>query len=429
MRSPGINTSVVAWLALAAAPLSATAAPAGEAARATVTVDAGELDRKQTPVEFPVPPGVATGKPGAFQLRDERGHRLPLQVDAGQGRFVLPALARGKQARFEIVEAAAPPPAASGGVEVHQQGDHLVVLAAGAPVFHFRTRPPAPSAEVPERYTRAGYLHPVFTPSGFPVTDDSPADHGHHHGIWTAWTVAEFEGRKLSFWGPEPGRSRNDLVAVTGSFGGPIAGGFTARLASTDLGVKPPRPVLDSEWKVVVHRPVGAPGRAPYFLFDLEWTDKAASNSPLLLPEYRYGGLGVRGNRAWIDATKVAFLTSERADRLAGENTRARWVHLGGEVSGSAAGRAGRRAGLAVLVHPSNLRAPEPVRLNPGIPLLCVSPVKAGPLRIEAGRPYTAHYRFVVADGPANPALLERLWRDYARAPVVKVVTPASAGL
>ena len=189
----------------------------------------------------------------------------------------------------------------------------------------------------------------------------------------------------MSFWGPEPGRSKNDLVALGPTFSGPLAGGFTARLASTDLGVKPARPVLDSEWKVVVHRPPGKPGKAPYFLFDLDWTDKAAGASPLILPEYRYGGLGVRGNRAWIDATQVAFLTSEGADRLAGENTRARWVHLGGELPGK--GKATAKAGLAVLVHPLNLRAPEPVRLNPGIPLLCVSPVKAGPMRIEAGKP------------------------------------------
>jgi hypothetical protein len=176
---------------------------------------------------------------------------------------------------------------------------------------------------------------------------------------------------------------------------------------------------------VVVHRPPGRPGRPPYFLFDLDWTDKAAGASPLILPEYRYGGLGVRGNRAWTEATKVAFLTSEGADRLAGENTRARWVHLGGELPG----KAGKTvtAGLAVLIHPLNLRAPEPVRLNPGIPLLCVSPVKAGPLRIEAGKPYAARYRFVVSDGPADKALLERLWRDYARAPVVKLATPAAA--
>jgi hypothetical protein len=307
---------------LLAAP--ALAAPAAEPARATVSVEAGELARKHTPVEFALPAGVGD-KAGPLELRDERGRRLPLQVDGGQARFILPALERGKRAQFDLVDALPAPkgaPATADGVEVKQESDHLLVTVGGAPVFQFRTKAPAPTAEVPARYTRAGYLHPVFTPSGLTVTDDSPADHGHHHGVWTAWTVAEFEGRRMSFWGPEPGRSKNDLVAVGPTFSGPLAGGFTARLASTDLGVKPPKPVLDSEWKVVVHRPPGKPGqpgnKAPYFLFDLSWTDKAAGASPLNLPEYRYGGLGVRGNRAWIDATRVAFLTSEWGGSIGG---------------------------------------------------------------------------------------------------------------
>ncbi len=28
------------------------------------------------------------------------------------------------------------------------------------------------------------YLYPVFTPAGFPVTTESPADHPHHHSMW-----------------------------------------------------------------------------------------------------------------------------------------------------------------------------------------------------------------------------------------------------
>jgi hypothetical protein len=48
-------------------------------------------------------------------------------------------------------------------------------------------------------------------------------------------------------------------------------------------------------------------------------------------------------------------------------------------------------------------------------------------MRIEAGRPYSARYRFVVADGPANKALLERLWRDFAARAGGEGGTPASA--
>jgi hypothetical protein len=377
--------------------------------RATLTVEAGALDRQRTPVTFELPAGLGSGP---FELRDPAGRRLPLQVSGKQGHFVLPALGRGKVATFQVVDGSA---GGSGGVEVRREGDALVVAVGGATVFSFRTRAPAPTDEVPARFTRAGYLHPILSPGGVAVTDDSPRDHGHHHGVWTAWTVTEFEGRHLSFWGPEPGRAKNDLVSVGETWGGEVAGGFSARLASTDLSVKPPRQVLDSSWSVVVHRT--HQGKPPYFLFDLDWTDQVVGDKPLLLPEYRYGGLGVRGNRAWIDPAKVTFLTSGGQDRLAGDNTRVRWVHMGGSVGG-------KTAGLAVLVSPSNLRAPEPVRLNPGVPELCLSAPKAGPMSIEPGKPYSAHYRFVVSDGKADPALLERLWRDFARAPVVKVELP-----
>jgi hypothetical protein len=402
---------------------SASGAPADVGAVGTaITVQAEAVDRRDTPAAFPLPRELASA--GPLLLRGPRGETLPVEVGAsdGQARFVLPRLAPGQQVVYRLVPG--PPPAApasvdgGSGVQVKRETDALVVTIDGAPVFHYRTRAPAPTAEVPARYTRAGYLHPVFTPAGLAVTDDSPSDHGHHHGIWTAWTVAEYEGRRLSFWGPEPGRSKNDLVGVADIWSGRVAGGFTARLASSDLSVNPARQVLDSAWKVVVHR---LPGRRPgYFLFDLDWTDKVVEQ-PLVLPEHRYGGLGVRGSREWLDPMKVAFLTSEGHDRMTGENTRARWVHLGGRVGN-------KQGGLAVLIHPLNLRAPEPVRLNPGIPLLCVSPPKAGPLRIEPGRPYSARYRFVVADGKPDPVLIERLWRDFARPPKVVVGGGAAAG-
>ena len=396
----------------------AVAPRATAAAEPRITVEAGAMDRQATPVSFALPAGVAGARPLELRPVKGGGKAIPLQVKDGQGLFVLPVLGRGKTLQLRVEEAQGT--AAPSSIQVEKKDEHLVISIAGSPVLHFRTRAPAPTAEVPARYTRAGYLHPVFTPGGVLVTDDSPRDHGHHHGIWTAWTVTEYEGKRLSFWGPEPGRSKNDLVSLGEPWSGPVAAGFSAKLASSDDSVKPPRQILDSEWKVVVHRTHER--KPPYFLFDLDWTDKVVGDKPLRLPEYRYGGLGVRGHRDWIEQTAVTFLTSEGKDRLAGENTRARWVHLGGPVGHKA-------AGLAVLIHPANIRAPEPVRLNPGIPLLCVAPPKAGPMAIDPGQPYNARYRFVVSDGPANPALLERLWRDWARPPTVKVDTPATASL
>jgi hypothetical protein len=64
----------------------------------------------------------------------------------------------------------------------------------------------------------------------------------------------------------------------------------------------------------------------------------ARTDKPLKLPKYHYGGLGVRGTSQWNPVDAVTMLTSEGHDRKAGDNTKAKWVHLGGEVDGTPTG-------------------------------------------------------------------------------------------
>jgi hypothetical protein len=81
----------------------------------------------------------------------------------------------------------------------------------------------------------------------------------------------------------------------------------------------------------------------------------------------------------------------------------------------------GAAAGIAMLGHPGNFRAPEPMRVHPTDPYLCFAPSRLGGWSIAADRPFTARYRFVAADGPADAAMLDRLWRDFADPPRVTV--------
>ena len=62
-------------------------------------------------------------------------------------------------------------------------------------------------------------------------------------------------------------------------------------------------------WTVKLYAAGNDPMR-PYFLFDMEITDTCA-HGPVKLPEYRYGGIGVRGNWAWNGKDKLNFLNSE----------------------------------------------------------------------------------------------------------------------
>jgi hypothetical protein len=87
--------------------------------------------------------------------------------------------------------------------------------------------------------------------------------------------------------------------------------------------------------------------------------------------------------------------------------TRARWCHIGGEVDG-------KLAGTAILGHPDNFRAPQPMRIHPNEPFFCFAPSQLGEWQIEPGQPYVARYRFVVMDGEPDPALLDAYWAGYA---------------
>jgi hypothetical protein len=61
------------------------------------------------------------------------------------------------------------------------------------------------------------------------------------------------------------------------------------------------------------------------------------------------------------------------------------------------------------------------MRLNPTDPIMSFAPAAAGQFSIDPGTPYNTRFRFVVSDGPADPALLGRIWSDYATPPTVTI--------
>ncbi|PYJ93742.1 MAG: hypothetical protein DME23_25805 [Verrucomicrobia bacterium] len=146
-------------------------------------------------------------------------------------------------------------------------------------------------------FKRGGYLHPVLTPSGKLITDDYPPNHLHHHGIWFPWTKTEFEGRQPDFWNMGEGKGTVEFVALHLTWNGPVHGGFQTRHRFVDLTAPEPRVALNETWQVTLYN-VGR-GAARYWMFDLVSTQECATASPLILPKYYYGGLGVRGNWAW----------------------------------------------------------------------------------------------------------------------------------
>ena len=404
-RGMGVTLGLSLWAVFAPAPAHGAR---GVEAPLTLTVRSGDWKRHDTFVSFDLAPGMARALKGT----DERGARYVIQIETnGLATLHIPDLDRGEQRTLHFSNRALRGSEAVV-MEASRRGAKVRVTQAGGAVLEYQAEPgPLPRDTLSEKYIRGGYLHPVFTPSGRVVTDDFPANHVHHHGVWAPWTHTEFEGRHPDFWNMGEGKGRVEFVRLEGTWNGPVHGGFKARQKFVDFTSGTPWKVLDETWDVRAYA-VGTAAQ-PYRLWDWTSEQTCAENRPLILLQYLYGGLGFRGHGAWDGAGNESFLTSEgETDRVKANMTRARWIHLSGLVDG-------RIAGVAILCHPENFRFPQPMRVHPPEPFFCFAPSQMGDFRIEPGHPYIARYRFVVADGPPDRVELERLWNDYAHPPEV----------
>lgn len=389
----------------------------------SITVRAGDHGRSGSIVSFQAPDAWR----GTSRMLNDKGP--PVQVDeTGRAAFLLRTRLEKGESRTFMLTSSHPPQAASA-VAVKREGPILKLFAGShapatdgnsTPVFTYQMAPgPVPEGTAP-RFAHGAHLHPVWSPGGLLVTGNHPPDHPHQRGIWFAWTHTDFEGREVDFW--NMGNEKHG--GVTGEvrfekllkhWGGPVHGGFISTHRWIDHTSGKEKDMLREKWEVTVYHTIGLQEAGPpMFLIDLVSTQDCAGSEAIKLPKYHYGGLGIRGNALWDPPDQVAMLTSNGDDRKKGDGTKARWVWLGGDVDG-------KPTGITVLIHPSNFRFPQPLRLNPKNPQLCVAPSADGDWSIDPGKPYVSRYRIVIRDGKPDAGEIERLWNDYADPPKVEV--------
>jgi hypothetical protein len=393
------------------AALAGFSTPGSAATSHRVMVAAAGVDRLAVAGSFMLP----SGAPSPAALRGADGRNLPLQIEAnGVARFVIPAQRAGETLVFTPV-AGAPAPA---NITVTRHPSEVGITVGGRPALAYQLdKDKLPRPDIDPRYRRAAYLHPVLSPSGAVVSGDYPANHPHQHGIWTSWSKVLFQGRATNFWETIEQKGNTGFESLERTWSGPVHGGFVARQQLIDLTAPlPPVVALNETWELTTLHVDGAAPAAR--IFDLVIMQAAATADPVVLPKHLYGGTGFRGRDEWNGRDNLTVLTSEGATTRDTANlTRVRWGYFGGAVEG------GGHAGIAILGHPDNLRAPQPIRVHPEMPYVCFAPVQLGDVRIEAGRPYVARYRFVVIDGAPDRARLDAYWNGFAQ-PADVVVRP-----
>ena len=380
---------------------------------ATITVEAGKHERIDTPRSVPIAGLFRDPAPLWFEETTAgKQADVPCQVEPGTPPrlcFILAGRTLAGTARtFRVWPIKKTYPGA-GRAAIATTDGRLSVTVGGKRVLQYHSAMVTPPDGIAKSYARNAYIHPAWTPSGAVVTDDFPPDHKHQRGIWLAWTKTQFEGRHPDWWNMKGAAIRFTKMGPTAS--GPVFASFQPHHVHLDLAAPGgEKAVLNEVWLVRVWN-VGGP-KAGYWLWDMVSTQRCASDSPLKLPKYFYGGQGFRGSRQW--ARKVDMRTSEGKTRTDGNETKARWFDVSGAIDG-------KRAGCLIMVHPTNFRYPQPLRLNPKNPQTCIAPSQEGPWEITPGTPYVSRYRFCVHDGEMAAETAERFWADFAEPPVAKV--------
>ncbi len=158
-----------------------------------------------------------------------------------------------------------------------------------------------------------------------------------------------------------------------------------------------------------------------YYIADITIQLNCASESPVLLLEYRYGGLGLRATKEW-DKNNSRIITSEGRNREEADGSRAKWCMVQGTVNGD-------YAGLVMMSYPTNYNYPEPLRVwpedmnNRGDVFLNFSPTKNMNWQLNPGKNYVLKYRLLVFNDPFPKEKAEAAWQNFAALPdiIVKV--------
>ena len=295
------------------------------------------------------------------------------------------------------------------------KGGTLIATADGAPMYRYEGLPtPLPRPGIRQVFQRGGYIHPLYTPSGLVVTDDYATNHLHHHGIWFAWSKTEFMGRHPDFWNVAENSGTVLAKGVERYWSGPVANGFVGNHDFIDLTSGQPTVALKEQW-ICQAFATTVDGQQVHVI-DLSSTQNCLGTNRVLLTKYLYGGIGYRGPENWGGTNGCNWLTSEgESIRVKAHGTKARWCRVTGYVSGI-------MAGVALLDHPANMHAPQPLRVNPTEPFLCLAPPQESPFSIEPGKPYISKYRIVVFDGELPAASLDQLWEGFAHPPTVSTL-------
>ncbi len=251
---------------------------------------------------------------------------------------------------------------------------------------------------IDSKYTQSCYIHPLFSLDGLELTEDSPKDHFHHHGLFWTWPVVRTRGQDTGTWEPRIPSLRQHFVRWL-------------KRKATDrtfvLGVEnawklDEKEVVAKEKVYVRVHALEKQGR----LIDLE-LEVEAVGGPLELqgtPEENkgYGGLTFRGSPMFTGATMTTEKGILAEDAV---HTPFLWADL-----------STRELGVAIFVSPDHPGFPARWLIrNSYAGLINVSWPGLKPVTLKPGEPVILRYRIFIHRGDARTADVASAYERYLK--------------
>ncbi|MHC4110170.1 MAG: DUF6807 family protein [Planctomycetota bacterium] len=391
-----------------------------------ITVEAGKHTRIDTPVSIAldeIPMGHMTGAIFLVEVKPFRPMPVASQIEPGNPPRLWWILSgttpAGSKRTYQLMKGSVKPSIIDVTVEVTKDDSVLQIRQGDTKILQYNHAPVPPPEGKDPLYTRSGFIHPLWSPTGDVLTEIHPADHIHHVGIWMPWTKTKFEGKEVDFWNLAGGQGTVRFVKFLSTTSGPVYGGFKAEQEHVALKTADgEKVVLKEEWDVRVYN-IGGPKKG-YWLWDFVSRQRCVADSPLYQVKYRYGGFGFRAAAEW-EGENAMYLTSKGKTRKDGHATRGRWCEAAGAIEG-------KWAGITFLSHPENFEHPEPMRIWPsGHVFFNWAPSQATDWVMEPGKEHIFRYRQYVHEGKVKVADAERVWRDFGEPPEVKIQVTSKA--
>lgn len=307
-----------------------------------------------------------------------------------------------------------------GTLQLEESESEVTIQQSEKLILSYRKQAPTVPDGIDPVYSRSGFLHPVASPAGHVVTAMYPFDHAHQDGVFTAWVKTTWHDREIDFWNLAGGTGQVLHQRIVRTFQEEDGVGFECDLIHQ--AVKDPVvDVLRERWRIKAFQTDGSHHR-----FDLETTQSALTDKPLLIQKYHYGGLALRGPVTWLtekdsDVQKSGdqpnraarrdpgeFLNDHGSDRIRGNHEHTRWVALTGRMDGHA-------VTITVLCHRDNFRAPQAARIHPTKPYFVFSPCVDDEFLIDREHPFRGKYRYLITDAAPDSQWLDEQWEQWCK--------------